>query len=326
METINLTVENINSSMRLDSYVSQNNSDVSRSRLKNGIVQIKVNNQNAKLSTKVKSGDNIFIEWEDPIPSDVIPNDIPLDILYEDENVTVVNKKQGMVTHPASGNWENTLVNALLFHWGRNEIHCNDTLDKTSVRQRRTGIVHRLDKDTSGTIITAKNRDSELWLQKQFKKHAVKKIYIAIVKGIPPKENGSIKTQLIRDPRNRKRFTTTQDTSRGKFSHTIYRCIAVYGNYSLMVLKLKTGRTHQIRVHLKSIGCPIVGDPIYGVKDKLFDSATLMLHSRKLGVRLPSSKNTFTEFTAPVPLRFKKVLQKLHKMFQRTSIYIRNNQ
>ncbi|MBP3451008.1 MAG: RluA family pseudouridine synthase [Spirochaetaceae bacterium] len=311
MAEIFIEVKDLESSQRLDTYVSKNLEKFSRSRLKNGVEKILLNDKIAKLSAKVNNGDKIFIQWQDPIPEALIPENIPLEILYEDENVTVVNKKQGMVTHPACGNWSGTLVHALLYHWGMTE----SKLDEKAGNHRR-GIVHRLDKDTSGIIICAKNFNSEEWLQNQFKERRVKKEYIAIVKGVPKEKSGSVKINMIRDSKNRKKFTTTDDSSKGKFSHTVYRCIATYGNYSLMKLKLKTGRTHQIRVHMKYLGCPILGDPIYGTKDSLFDSATLMLHSKTLGIRLPQNED-FTTFDSSVPIRFKKVMHKLHKMYQK---------
>lgn len=311
MAEIFIEVKDLESSQRLDTYVSKNLESFSRSRLKNGVEKILLNDKIAKLSAKVNNGDKIYIQWQDPIPEALIPENIPLEILYEDENVTVVNKKQGMVTHPACGNWSGTLVHALLYHWGMTE----SKLDEKAGNHRR-GIVHRLDKDTSGIIICAKNFNSEEWLQNQFKDRRVKKEYIAIVKGIPKEKSGSVKINMIRDSKNRKKFTTTDDSSKGKFSHTVYRCIATYGNYSLMKLKLKTGRTHQIRVHMKYLGCPILGDPIYGTKDSLFDSATLMLHSKTLGIRLPQNED-FTTFDSSVPIRFKKVMHKLHKMYQK---------
>ena len=311
MAEIFIEVKDLESSQRLDTYVSKNLENFSRSRLKNGVEKILLNDKIAKLSVKVNNGDKIFIQWQDPIPEALIPENIPLEILYEDENVTVVNKKQGMVTHPACGNWSGTLVHALLYQWGMTE----SKLDEKAGNHRR-GIVHRLDKDTSGIIICAKNFNSEEWLQNQFKDRRVKKEYIAIVKGVPKEKSGSVKINMIRDSKNRKKFTTTDDSSKGKFSHTVYRCIATYGNYSLMKLKLKTGRTHQIRVHMKYLGCPILGDPIYGTKDSLFDSATLMLHSKTLGIRLPQNSE-FTTFDSSVPIRFKKVMHKLHKMYQK---------
>lgn len=311
MAEIFIEVKDLESSQRLDTYVSKNLENFSRSRLKNGVEKILLNDKIAKLSAKVNNGDKIYIQWQDPIPEALIPENIPLEILYEDENVTVVNKKQGMVTHPACGNWSGTLVHALLYHWGMTE----SKLDEKAGNHRR-GIVHRLDKDTSGIIICAKNFNSEEWLQNQFKDRRVKKEYIAIVKGVPKEKSGSVKINMIRDSKNRKKFTTTDDSSKGKFSHTVYRCIATYGNYSLMKLKLKTGRTHQIRVHMKYLGCPILGDPIYGTKDSLFDSATLMLHSKTLGIRLPQNED-FSTFDSTVPIRFKKVMHKLHKMYQK---------
>lgn len=311
MAEIFIEVKDLESSQRLDTYVSKNLEKFSRSRLKNGVEKILLNDKIAKLSAKVNNGDKIYIQWQDPIPEALIPENIPIEILYEDENVTVVNKKQGMVTHPACGNWSGTLVHALLYHWGMTE----SKLDEKAGNHRR-GIVHRLDKDTSGIIICAKNFNSEEWLQNQFKDRRVKKEYIAIVKGVPKEKSGSVKINMIRDSKNRKKFTTTDDSSKGKFSHTVYRCIATYGNFSLMKLKLKTGRTHQIRVHMKYLGCPILGDPIYGTKDSLFDSATLMLHSKTLGIRLPQNSE-FTTFDSSVPIRFKKVMHKLHKMYQK---------
>jgi len=312
-------VENLPSPIRVDKYIAQLDvENFSRSRLKSGLNTITINGHTGKLSSKVKNGDTIHVEWEDPVPSGIFPENLPLSIIYEDENVTVIDKKQGMVTHPGCGNWTGTLVNALFYHWGEK---CQSNFSDNSLEQLRPGIVHRIDKDTSGTIITAKNKDAEIWLQRQFKDHRVKKEYIAIVCGHLPARHGSIKTQIMRDPKNRKKFIATEDTTKGKFSHTVYKCIQVYGQYSLVRLRLKTGRTHQIRVHLKYLGCPILGDPIYGKKDSLFDSATLMLHAKKLTIRLPSS-DTFMEFESQTPIRFKKVMQKLHTNFSKTFLSV----
>ena len=252
--------ESLSGSMRLDAYISQAENGMSRSRLKTTATSILLNGSAAKLSKNVRAGDIIEITWENPKPENLEPEDIPLDIIFENDRVTVVNKKQGMVVHPAAGNWSGTLVNALLFHWGKNP----QILDKNENSPLlRPGIVHRLDKDTSGILITAKDADALSWLQNQFQSRRVKKEYIAIVCGRPKEPHGSIKTGITRDSRNRKKFTTT-DPDKGKFAHTIYKCIACYGPYSLMRVKLKTGRTHQIRVHMKYLGCPVMGDPIYG--------------------------------------------------------------
>ncbi len=316
MPTFSVTVPAASAAERLDKYlvscesVQQQCAGLNRSKLKSIATGITVNGKDAKLSTKIRPGDSIVVDWADNIPDHIDPEDIPLDIIYEDGNVAVVNKKQGMVTHPALGNWSGTLVNALLFHWNRESV---------AQTARRPGIVHRLDKDTSGLIITGKNRESEEWLQTQFRDRRVKKEYIAIVAGRPPHASGTIKTQIIRDPRNRKRFKAETGTENGKFAHTQYRCIACYGSFSLMRLRLKTGRTHQIRVHMKYLGCPILGDPLYGNKTQLFPDATLMLHSRLLSIRLPGQA-AFSEFKAPVPRRFKKVLKTLHGKYLKCTI------
>lgn len=309
--------EDFSGKERLDKYIASIPNGMNRSKLKVGVNAILINGNPAKLSSKVKAKDQIDIDWEDNIPEDIIPEDIPLDIIYEDDNVTVINKKQGMVTHPASGNWSGTLVNALLYHWGRQALHQdNQGSPAQQLEARRPGIVHRLDKDTSGTIITAKNRDSEEWLQQEFKSRRLKKEYIAIATGKPAKLSGKIESGIIRDPKNRKKFKAVEDLTQGKYACTLYRCIACYGPYSLFRLRLKTGRTHQIRVHLKYIGCPILGDPLYGraTTGTEFKGATLMLHARLLSIHLPQDKK-LTTFKSPVPVRFKKVMKKLHQLY-----------
>lgn len=307
MGSIRLVVtESASLGMRLDRYCALVDGSVSRSRLKNGAIAVTVNDKNAKLSRLVFEGDVISIEWEDPPAELPEAEDIPLDILYEDENVTVVNKRQGMVTHPGAGNWSGTLVHALLWHWKQSAR--GDSL--------RPGIVHRLDKDTSGVIITARNPETETWLQSQFAERLVRKEYIAILSGVPPARTGEIRTQIYRDPRNRKLFTWGDDASKGKAAHTSYRVVSTYGKYSIVRFSLHTGRTHQIRVHSKYLGCPILGDPMYGKKDARFPGATLMLHARSLRVSLPGHAQP-SAFEAPIPPRFVKVLAKLKELYPR---------
>lgn len=318
MPYFNVTVpESVTESERLDKYISSLKDGMNRSKLKSSATEILVNGKAVKLSTKVKAGDIIDIQWDENIPTDITPEDIPLHIIYEDENVTVINKEQGMVTHPAAGNWSGTLVNALLYHWKRESIAeiKDDDINKV-LANRRPGIVHRLDKDTSGIIITAKNTFAEEWLSKQFLNKKLHKEYILITKGKPPASAGDIQTQIIRDPKDRKKYKAVTGTQEGKFARTLYKVIAYYGNYSLIRVRLKTGRTHQIRVHMKYLGCPILGDPIYGKKDSLISDATLMLHSRQMDIRLPG-KEDFTRFRAAVPLRFKKTIELLQKYFSK---------
>ena len=327
-------------SIRLDKFIASLPNGMNRSKLKSGVTEILINGKKVKLSAKVQASDQIDIQWEDNIPDDIEPENLPLDIIYEDENVTVVNKKQGMVTHPACGNWNGTLVNALLYHWGRKAVsQLKEGSASEILERRRPGIVHRLDKETSGIIITAKNRDSEEFLQKQFKEKLLQKEYILICTGRPPKRTGDIRTQIIRDPKNRHRFKAVDDTQQGKFDRTIYHCIACYGNYSLIRVRIKTGRTHQIRVHMKYLGCPILGDSIYNKPDKNFPNATLMLHSVQLKIRLPHFLNTetnnqsdfanyaetskgdgFSIFRTKTPQRFIEIEKKLKKMFPKTVI------
>jgi len=301
MGTLSLVVDDsAGAGIRLDRYCAQCAGSPTRSRMKNGIASIRVNGKNAKLSRIVHPSDAIEILWDDPVSEDIAPEDIPLEILYEDDTVTVVNKRQGMVTHPAAGNWSGTLVHALLWHWKIGASEGN----------QRPGIVHRLDKDTSGVIITARTPEAESWLQEQFRLRKTRKVYAAILSGVPKAREGEIQTQILRDPKNRKRFTWSDDTERGKTARTGYRVVRTYGNYSLVLFTLFTGRTHQLRVHSKFLGCPILGDPIYGKKDASFPGATLMLHARTLMIVLPG-RSVMSRFDAPIPLRFKKVIATL---------------
>src|SRR5574344_1917815 len=310
---------------RLDTFIATLPNGMNRSKLKSGVTEILVNGNKQKLSYKVKPGDQIDIEWEDNIPDDIEPQNIPLDIVYEDDDVCVVNKKQGMVTHPASGNWDSTLVNALLYHWGREKIpQMKEGLYNDILERRRPGIVHRLDKDTSGIIITAKNRDATEWLQAQFRDHHnLVKEYIAICHGRPQHQHGVIKTQIIRDPHDRKKYKaiplSTDDgkPQPGKYAETAYNCICCYGDYSLLRIRIATGRTHQIRVHMKYLNCPVLGDSLYTKQDKEFPKATLMLHAHMLKIRLPNQKEQ-TTFKSPTPKRFIEILKVLHSEYKKT--------
>ena len=302
---------------RLDKYIASLPNGMNRSKLKSGVTEILVNGKKSKLSQKVNANDLIDISWEDNIPENIEPENIPLDIIYEDENVTVVNKAQGMVTHPACGNWNGTLVNALLYHWGREAVkQVKEGSEQKIMEFRRPGIVHRLDKETSGIIITAKNRDVEEYLSQQFRQKTLRKEYILIVKGRPPAVAGDIRTQIIRDPKDRKRFKAVENTSDGKYARTLYHCISSYGNYTLVRVRLKTGRTHQIRVHMKYLGCPIVGDPVYNKVDPIFPDATLMLHSKLLQITLPGEDKPRT-FITPTPKRFLELEKKLKQMYNK---------
>lgn len=309
-----------NKTERLDKFIANVSPEMNRSKLKSGVVSILVNGKSQKVSYKVKPGDQIDIQWEENIPNDIEPQNIPLNIIYEDANVCVVDKKQGMVTHPACGNWDGTLVNALLYHWGRQAIkEIKDSKVSSSIilANRRPGIVHRLDKETSGIIITAKNRSTEEYLASLFRDHKkIKKEYICICMGRPQHQHGKIATQIIRDPRDRKKFRAVENSSEGKYAETHYSCIACYGEFSLMRVRIVTGRTHQIRVHMKFLNCPILGDGLYSKQDKKFPYATLMLDAHKLSISLPDSKE-IKVFKNKTPVRFKKILRVLHRDYSK---------
>ncbi len=289
--------------IRLDRWLSSLPGAITRSRLKNGLTLLTVNGTPSRLSRPVREGDVIVAEWEDAEAAGIEPEEIALDVIYEDSNVTVVNKTSGMVTHPAAGNWNGTLVNALLWHWGQGAR-------TRAVPGLRPGIVHRLDKDTSGVIITARNPETEAYLQGLFKSRRVKKTYLAIVRGKPPQVEGTVETNIARDAKSRKKFAATPLDSRGKRAKTSYKVIASWDRHALVAFALHTGRTHQIRVHCKYLGCPILGDPIYGKKDADFPSASLMLHAWRLTLVLPDGERQ-TRFEAPVPSRMKAIMEVL---------------
>jgi 23S rRNA pseudouridine1911/1915/1917 synthase len=293
------TVEENNlGSLRLDRYVSENLRLLSRSQIKARGLSAKINGKPVKLSRIVKQGDVIEMRWDEEAPVYFVPEDIPLDIVYEDERCVVINKAQGMVVHPGHGNKQGTLANALYFRrLKKNKGHPEGI---------RTGIVHRLDKDTSGLIIAAYDDDAHAFLAGQFKDRKVIKKYAAIIHGTPKETQGRIETFIARDPKDRKRFTVSNT---GKNAVTFYKVIKSLQNYSLVTLRPRTGRTHQLRVHLKQLGHPILGDPIYGYKDKIFPGASLMLHSKTLAIVLPGETERRV-FTSVLPDRFFDIIKK----------------
>ncbi|AEF83249.1 RluA family pseudouridine synthase [Leadbettera azotonutricia] len=289
--------DGIGAELRLDRYIAENLKILSRSQIKARGLEAQVNGKTVKLSRILKAFDKLELQWKDAEAIDLIPENIPLDVIYEDPRVIVVNKAQGMVVHPGAGNWHGTLANALLYRKAFKDA-----------KNLRPGIVHRLDKDTSGLIIAAWDDEALAFLASQFKNRSTKKTYAALVKGCPKEKSGTIETFLIRNPRDRKTFTVSKD--KGKASITQYRVVKSWGSHSLLLLRPKTGRTHQLRVHLKYLGYPILGDPLYGVEDRLFPRATLMLHAKRLSIVLPGSGKGQT-FRAPLPLRFHEIFKAL---------------
>lgn len=285
---------------RLDRYVSEELGLLSRSQLKVRLVSARVNGKAAKLSRKLEAGDRIELEWKEIESSELLPQDIPLDVIWEDERAVVIDKPQGLVVHPGAGNPSGTLANALLFRRLSRAAAAGEGL--------RPGIVHRLDKDTSGVIIAAYDEETLAFLADQFKSRRTRKTYLAIVQGAPKEDSGTVSTLLGRDPRDRKRFAVVDRG--GKPALTRYKVLERYRGYALVALRPKTGRTHQLRVHLKHLGCPILGDPVYARPDRNFPRATLMLHAFRLKIVLPGERER-RSFTAPVPERFRSLIRKL---------------
>jgi 23S rRNA pseudouridine1911/1915/1917 synthase len=282
---IRLTVAD--SGIRLDKYVSAKCPEFSRTQVQrlSESGNITVNGAAAKSSQKLEIGDQVRIVIPPPIPSTLTPEAIPLQILYEDKDLMVVDKPAGLTVHPAPGHFTHTLANAVLAHCP--EIDTGES--------NRPGIVHRLDKDTSGLIIIAKNRPAHIKLAEQFKSRTVKKVYQALVRGHLTPEQGTIEAGIGRDPRDRKRMAVV---SRGREARTEYKVLRYIDNYSLLEVRPKTGRTHQIRVHLAAIGFPVVGDATYGARSSYLSRQ--FLHAYKLGFKLPST-GEYCEFESPLP-------------------------
>lgn len=301
--------------VRLDVYVSETLKLLSRSQLKTRLISATVNGRPAKPSRTLREGDRLALSWNAETPPGLEPEVIPLKVVYEDDRVIVVDKAQGMVTHPAHGNWRGTLANALA---GRSSARRVDPgAGESEARPPdRAGIVHRLDKDTSGLLIAAKDAEAQEFLSAQFRDRRVLKEYLALCSRPLPAPSGRVEGRMGRDPRDRKRFCPVEEG--GKTAVTDWKVLERYGPYSLVALRPRTGRTHQLRVHMKALGCPILGDPLYGRRDPRFPDATLMLHARRLRILLPGRAEPST-FTSEVPERFLRVLAALRAEFSECS-------
>ena len=300
-------VEAANAPSRLDVFLAARLPDLTRSFIQRLIHDGKasVNGKpRSKTGFSLTAGDRICLELPPPVTSEVTPEEIPLDILYEDAYLAVVNKSRGMVVHPAAGNYRGTLVNALL-------AHCSDLSGINGVI--RPGIVHRLDKDTSGAMLVAKTDQAHVALAEQIKNHSAGRIYIAIVYGVFAQPAGVVTGPIGRDPRDRKKMAVVGQG--GKPAVTHFQVLEQLGAYSLVKCRLETGRTHQIRVHLAHIGHPVVGDPKYGPalpKDSLIKKFIKgqALHSAEIHFRHPQSGELLS-FTAPLPADMKLLLERL---------------
>ena len=302
-EKYTIFIDSESKSTRLDLVLSLNLAEVSRSFIQKLIDdgKVKVNGEvcNSK-KYKVAENDEIEITIPEPESLEIVAEDIPLDIVYEDEDVLVVNKPKGMVVHPAVGNYTGTLVNAIMFHCGDRLSSINGVI--------RPGIVHRIDKDTSGLLMVAKNDKAHESLSKQLQEHSITRRYIALVYNGFKDDEGVINEPIGRDPKNRLRQAVTSLNSKEAITH--YKVLERYGKYTLVECRLETGRTHQIRVHMAYTNHPLVGDLVYGPKKQTIDVEGQMLHAKVLGFIHPRT-GEYMEFVADLPEEFKEVLNRL---------------
>lgn len=300
MDNFVLTV-NCDSPQRLDKYIGDNVDALSRSSAAQLIEQgnITLNGKNATKKSTVSSGDTVEIVFPEPTCDTAMPQNIPLDIVYEDDDLLVVNKPKGMVVHPAAGNPDGTLVNALLYHCGDSLSGINGVL--------RPGIVHRIDKDTSGLLIVAKNDSSHRYLAEQIKEHSFKREYEAVVCGNIREDRGTVDAPIGRHPIKRKLMAVTDKNSRNAVTH--FEVLARYDGYTHLRLRLETGRTHQIRVHMAHLGHPVAGDPFYG--KELPKMQGQCLHAKTIGFVHPNGE--YIEFSSELPQYFQSFLRKLHE-------------
>jgi 23S rRNA pseudouridine1911/1915/1917 synthase len=310
--TENFIVEKSLPSQRLDKFLSEKFPAASRGALQRLIEEghIRVNCKIVKPTLSPRAGDEIKIHWPEPKSAEAQPEEMPLDILFEDKSLLVLNKPAGLVVHPAAGHEEHTLVNALLHH-------CRGSLSGIG-GVARPGIVHRLDKETSGCLVVAKNDETHLALSKQFAERQVEKIYNAIVCGELKNASGEIRAAIARHPSHRKRMAASDDNS-GRAAHTTFHVLEKLNAATFVEAQIHTGRTHQIRVHFQFIGHPLVGDETYGARqNKKFAEAThysaprVMLHARELSFVHPRTEKEM-DFESPLPKDFREALKILRK-------------
>ena len=300
-------VNEVNEKIRLDAYISKQMQDLSRSMIQKLLEgnKINVNGKTEKPAYKVQNGDIIEINIEEPKEVKIEAQDIPLDIIYEDEDILVVNKQKGLVVHPANGNPDDTLVNAVM-------AHCKDSLSGIG-GELRPGIVHRLDKDTSGLLIIAKNDKAHIQMSNQIKNREVKKTYITLVRGTIAENEATINMPIGRSTKDRKKMAVTKS---GKEAVTHFKVLNRYttdkGSYTLLEIKIDTGRTHQIRVHMAEIGHPVIGDVVYSNGKNEFGVEGQCLHAKRLEFTHPITGKEM-KLEAPLPEYFKNIIEHLEK-------------
>ena len=304
METLNFSITEENSNIRIDRYLAEQCPDLSRSYIqklvKDGAVF--VNNRQIKANYKVQPQDQVILTIPDMQVPDILPENIPLDVLYEDQWLLIVNKPKDMVVHPSAGHMEGTLVNAVMAHCGEHLSGINGVL--------RPGIVHRIDKDTTGALLICKDDTVHRDLAEQLKVHSIKRRYRAIVQGNLKEDQGTVDAPIGRHPTDRKKMAVNYKN--GKEAVTHYQVLERFGNATYIECRLETGRTHQIRVHMASLGHPLLGDTIYGSSKNPYHLQGQALHAIILGFVHPITRE-YLEFQAPLPEYFIKLLDKLRK-------------
>ena len=300
------TVEN-QEGERIDRYLSEEMEDRSRSYIQKLIKEqyVIVNQKPVKANYRLSLGDMVEITLPEAKEPDIIPENIPLDILYEDQDIIIVNKPKQMVVHPAPGHYSGTLVNALMYHCGQELSGINGTM--------RPGIVHRIDMDTTGSLIVCKNDMAHQSLSEQLKIHSIKRVYVAIVHGNIKEDNGTVNAPIGRHPTERKKMSIHTKNGRNAITH--YKVLERFGEYTYIQCELETGRTHQIRVHMSSIGHPLVGDQVYGPRKCPFPKLQgQTLHAKTLGIIHPRT-GEYLEINAPLPDYFIELLDRLRNIY-----------
>ncbi len=293
-----------NEGERLDKTLAAVCSQLSRSALQELIEAGRVwrNGEPAGKKEKLKAGDRLEVEIPDPEPAEAVPQNIPLPIVYEDDYLLVVNKPKGMVVHPAPGNPDGTMVNALLYHCGGRLSSIGGVI--------RPGIVHRIDKDTSGLLVVAKDDETHRALSEKMSRHDILREYHAVVYGNLKEDSGFVEASIGRDKNDRKKMAITEQNA--KYAYTEWRVLERFGNFTYIACRLKTGRTHQIRVHMASIGHPLAGDAVYGPRNCITELHGQCLHAKMLGFEHPAT-GQWMQFDSELPPYFEKYLQKLRK-------------
>ena len=307
MERRELTVAAEAAGCRLDKGLALLAPELSRSQIQTLAEKGSILKNGAAAGKKdtLREGDSIIITLPDPVPTGTQAENIPLEIIYEDDDLLVVNKPKGMVVHPAAGNYTGTLVNALLYH-------CGDSLSGIN-GEIRPGIVHRIDKDTSGLLVVAKNDAAHQALSAQMSVHSIHRVYHAVVYGNLKEDEGFVEKWLGRDPRDRKKMAVLAENAAGaKYAYTGWQVLERCGNFTYIACKLKTGRTHQIRVHMASTGHPLAGDAVYGPKNCIKSLNGQCLHAKELGFVHPRT-GEWMQFDSPLPPYFTEFLTRLRK-------------